>query len=119
MTLSPELDRRNFPRLAAACLVAVSLLTMLAACVSIPAEQPKKAYTSIAFSPDEQTTVELRDETAEAWAEAHTNEKRRPPNVMIWDALRQKLVGELEGATHVLRMALVPGPLPFRRTPEP
>jgi WD40 repeat protein len=72
--------------------------TYLASASRIPASAPR-----------EQVTVDESVEAAEAWARAHTNERLAPSNVMIWDAQRQKLVGELEGATHVLRMALVPG----------
>jgi len=56
-----------------------------------------------------QTTVDPSVEAAESWAQAHVSETPAAPNVIIWDAASLSQVGELEGATHVLRMALVPG----------
>jgi WD40 repeat protein len=60
-------------------------------------------------SPHVQTPVDPSGEAADSWAQANVSETPAPPNVIIWDTASLSKVGELEGATHVLRMALVPG----------
>ena len=54
-----------------------------------------------------QAGAEPYGEPADAFAQAQVN-MSSPSNVVIWDAEEQGMVGELDGATGVLRMALVP-----------
>jgi len=75
--LSFDRKARNATRLAVACLTAASLLTMFAGCVSVPADEPKKVFTSIAFSPDQTLLAfanasEIRVIDADSWQHVRT-----------------------------------------------
>ena len=62
-----------------------------------------------ADAPPEQLIIESDGDTAESLAMAQGRVPPAPPKVIICHVQRQKMMGELESATHVLRMALVPG----------